>query len=132
MGSAIKKQYAYLDGFAKEIQANPEAWINGRLDARMNLYKESAYTTLADFQAREYGEQGYDEEINILGVADHCDDCLAETGRGWVPIGTLIPIGDRQCIVNCKCTIDYRRSANNMLFAPAQNNDMLFAPGISQ
>lgn len=121
MGSALKKQYAFLGGFAKDIANNPTAWLNGRLDARMGLYKESAYAALEDFRRREAEAQGYDEEMRLLGATDkHCDDCLAVEGR-WEPIGTLPAIGDSVCITNCKCEFKYRRSANNMLFAPGLN-----------
>src|SRR5689334_11968142 len=60
MGSALKKQYNYLDGFARDIFNNPQAWLlSGRLDYRMNLYKESAYIALADFNGREHRLNGF-------------------------------------------------------------------------
>jgi len=108
-GYLLRQQYEYLHNFAFEIQANPEAWNSARLDARMNLYSESAYTAMADLQAREARLQGFTEETNELGAADHCAGCLTETSRGWVAIGELVPIGDRDCIVKCKCTVRYRR-----------------------
>lgn len=48
------------------------------------------------------------EERNILGIAEHCASCIRETKRGWVPIGTLIPVGLRDCWFGCKCTVGYR------------------------
>jgi hypothetical protein len=109
-GSLLKKQYAYLSDFAKEISANPTAWMNGRLNVRMNMYGESAYSALEDFRSREYAAQGCDEEENELGGSDNnCDGCLTETGRGRVAIGSLVPVGSRDCIVNCRCTIRFYR-----------------------
>jgi hypothetical protein len=110
MGSALKKQYNYLGGFARDIANDPQAWLSGRLDYRMNLYKESAYTALEDFNRREHRLAGYDEERRVLGQADHCDDCLDAAAQGWQPIGTLPAIGDSVCIVNCKCEFEYRKS----------------------
>lgn len=132
MGSELKKQYQFLNNFAKDIAANPEAWMNGRLDARMNLYKESAYSVLENAMRREAERQGFDEERRILGATDkHCPDCLEAAAQGWQSIGTLPAIGDSVCITNCKCEFEYRKSgADEMLFAPAENTDMLFAPGL--
>jgi hypothetical protein len=110
-GSLLKKQYAYLSNFAKEISANPAAWMNGRLNARMNMYGESAYSALEDFRAREAAAQGCDEEENELGGADNnCDGCLEENGKGRVPIGALVPVGARDCISNCRCTIKFYKN----------------------
>jgi len=110
MGSSLKKQYAYLSNFAKEISANPEKWMNGRLDARMNLYKESAYAALEDFRQREAKLNGFDEERAIRHASESCPDCIAREAQGWQPIGTLPPIGDSQCIANCKCEWEFRKA----------------------
>ena len=107
-GSLLKKQYQYLSNFAKEISANPTAWMSGRLDARMGLYGESAYTVLEDFRRREAEAQGYTEEIRHLHATESCPDCIA-AGEHWEPIGTLPVIGDSVCIVNCKCDFGFRK-----------------------
>jgi len=52
--------------------------------------------------------RGYVEERSVLGIADHCDGCLAEAGKGWRPIGTLLPIGGRDCKARCRCHFEYR------------------------
>lgn len=110
VGSELKKQYQYLDGFANDIANNPDKWLNGNsLFERMRLYSDSAYTSLADMIQREMLAAGFTEEINELGDADHCEECLQETAKGWSPIGSLIPIGDRICIVKCKCSMKYRK-----------------------
>jgi hypothetical protein len=33
---------------------------------------------------------------------------LSEAERGYVPIGTLIPIGERDCLGNDKCSMLFR------------------------
>lgn len=110
VGSELKKQYQYLDQFAQDIVNDPNKWLWGdNLLNRMNLYKDSAYSSLADMLAREAAAAGFTEERNELGTADHCDECLQETAKSWQPIGSLIPIGERICIVKCKCTLRYRK-----------------------
>ena len=109
----INKQFAYLDGFAKDIANNPEKWMSGRLDNRMRLYQESAYSAYENARRREATLGGMDEERRLLGVADHCGDCLEAAALGWQPIGTLPEIGDSVCTTNCHCEFEYRKAGEN-------------------
>lgn len=115
-GSAIKKQYNYLDGFAADIQSDPDKWLTGRkLEGRLSLYNQSGYSALEDFKNRAMRLAGWTEERNKLGVADHCSGeaatpgCIEVTGMGWRRIGTLPKIGSRLCKTNCKCSMEYRK-----------------------
>jgi len=112
VGSEVKKQYAFLDGFARDIEANPEKWLTGRLDNRMNLYRELGYAALERFERREKINDGFTEERRVLGAADHCNGCLAQAGMGWQPIGTLDEIGAEECNQNCKCEFEYRKAGD--------------------
>jgi hypothetical protein len=78
----------------------------------MNLYRESGYAALERFERREKINDGYTEEIRILGAADHCRSCLEYAGMGWQPIGTLPEIGDSECNMNCKCEFEYRKAGD--------------------
>jgi hypothetical protein len=65
-------------------------------------------------------DRGYDEESNLLAPAEHCEgqgSCVEQTTRGWVPVGSLIPIGGRLCVTNCKCQIRYRNSETGEIAA---------------
>jgi len=110
VNSQIEKQFKFLDGFAKDITDNPEKWMNGRLDNRMRLYQESAYSAYQNSLTREAKLAGMDEEIRVLGAADHCPGCLAQASLGWQPIGTLDEIGEEECGNNCRCGKEYRNS----------------------
>lgn len=59
-------------------------------------------------------EAVFDEEHLVLGDAEHCEQCLADNARGFVPIGTLGPIGSRECRTNCACRFVYRNSADGI------------------
>lgn len=135
VGSLVKKQYAYLDNFANDILSNPQAWLNGRLLVRMNLYERAAWGTFEQLIKRQMKAMGYDEERRVLGTADHCKGCLEQAGRGWQPIGSLDEIGAEECVTNCHCIFEYRKSTDQMLFAPRdaeKASSMLFAPGLQQ
>lgn len=56
---------------------------------------------------------GYKFERNVLHPADHCDGCLGEDARGWVPIGQLVPIGRRDCLTHCRCSMQFARELPN-------------------
>jgi hypothetical protein len=119
LGSTTKKQYAYLDQFAADIEADPVKWKTGRLDNRMRQYNQSGYAALEDFKARDMKVAGWTEERRKLGIADHCSGegetpgCIELAGMGWRPIGTLPKIGAALCKMNCKCRFQYRKPAPN-------------------
>ena len=54
-------------------------------------------------------EVGYRYERNILHPADHCAECVNQTGRGWVDIGLLVPVGERTCLTRCVCSLQFAR-----------------------
>lgn len=131
VGSLVKKQYAYLDNFAQDIISNPNAWLNGRLLVRMNLYERAAWGTFEQMIRRQMSAMGFDEERRVLGMADHCPGCLEQASRGWQPIGTLDGIGEEECVTNCHCVFEYRKKESGTLFSerdPSKAVDMLFAP----
>jgi hypothetical protein len=107
-GSArIRPQYAYLRDFAAQL-ANGKQPLNGTALARAELYAHAGRATHRAAQERLAKERGMAMERNLLGSADHCSGCLGETARGWVPIGSLIPCGSRQCLSRCHCSIIWR------------------------
>lgn len=112
-GSLVKKQYQFLDGFMQDILDNPNAWMNGRLLARMNLYKKAEWSILEEMIRFQKRQDGWTEEKRELGEADHCEGCLQQAGLGWRPIGTLDPIGSKECTTNCHCVFWYRKPAAN-------------------
>jgi hypothetical protein len=71
------------------------------------MYASSAWGALQEATRLQAAGEGYVYEENILGDAEHCGGCVAETAKGKVPIGTLIPIGQRDCLANCHCHFAY-------------------------
>lgn len=106
VGQIVRSQYVYLNKFAGQISAG--LTLDGRFIGRVQLYAEAARRTFYAFLSVVMRDKGYTEERNILHPAEHCDGCVGETARGWVDIGELIPVGERDCLGRCKCTIEYR------------------------
>ena len=107
VGATCKREYQYLATFAAQVKSG-EQRLDGSLVARANLYAQAPRGTYHAIEERGMQAQGKTEYRNILGPADHCEGCLAETAKGWVLIGELTPIGQRLCLSNCRCGITYR------------------------
>ena len=104
----INAQYGHMARFGGDVAAGrlSEAQIN----ARTRMYFESGPRETFR-QAREELARaaGKDHERNVLDeTAANCEGCEAETERGWVPIGAIKPIGERDCNGNCRCWVEHR------------------------
>lgn len=103
----LESQFAYLSDWADDLAANGLGTA-GSMGARARMYMQSARATYGDLYAESAADRGEEEERNIINPGEHCDDCLEMEALEWVPIGTLIPIGSRQCLGNCNCVLEYR------------------------
>jgi hypothetical protein len=106
VGAAVRAQYKYLEGFLDDIRAGRVR--GGTLLNRAKMYPASARIVFHEQQTTQLDDLGYTEERNVLHPAEHCDVCIDASARGWVPIGTNIPIGKRTCLGNDKCSMRYR------------------------
>lgn len=109
VGAELKKQYAYLQRFALDIQ-NGKISFDGRILTRADLYTERARGTFEDVRREMARQAGFDRERRVLGIADHCPDCLDAAARGWQEIGTLPAIGDSVCRQHCHCRFEFSHS----------------------
>lgn len=111
IGYELRRQYEYLQNFALQIERG-EQRLNGTLINRALMYGESGRRTYEQVRRAGMALREMNQERRVLGVADHCDDCIRIAAEGWQPIGTLPPIGDSQCLTHCHCTFDYRQVLN--------------------
>lgn len=106
----IRAQYKYLANFAADIVSGRQP-LNGRLLARAAMYGAAARATFEAARARDAEARDVVmEERNITGSGDPCSECPGLSARGWVPLGTLPPVGSRACLANCRCRIERRRA----------------------
>lgn len=110
VGSAVKEQYKYLDGFQADLVAGKVS--EGQALVRAGMYSDSARASYerGNFQAQTRGGREITEEKWELGSARHCDDCVALAAEGWQPMGTFPFPGDGNtaCLTNCQCHKEYR------------------------
>lgn len=110
IGRRLQDQYALLRARADAVATGTQA-LDGSFTARARMYAQAGRGTYHLVERREMERRGFSGERNVLGPTDHCAGCVAETERGLVPIGTLTPIGERDCLSNCACEIVYEKEA---------------------
>lgn len=87
---------------ARDMLANTEQ----KVTQRSGSYVRAGRTTYEE--TRRMGAKSvFTQERRILTPADHCKTCVEQADLGWSPIGTLKPIGDSECRMNCVCFFDY-------------------------
>lgn len=109
-GREIRSQYDYLRQFAAQV-ADGSQPLNGSLIARARQYGQASRVAFEREYRRDQMARGYAAERNVLGAAEHCAQCREQSARGWVPTGSLVPVGQRTCRGNCRCSIRYRRES---------------------
>lgn len=113
-GQRIRAQYAFLNARAAKI-ASGEQKLDGSLDRIAAMYGQAGRGTYHVVERREMEARGNDQERNVRGARDSCPGCLEATARGWVGIGELVPVGERDCMTSCRCRIIYQRTGNTRL-----------------
>jgi hypothetical protein len=101
-----QRQVGYLERFRGQL-ATAEQLLSGAA-ARGELYASGLWAVSQKVAGAKAKRDGFQFERNILGPSDHCSGCLAETHRGWAPIGDLVPPGERPCLSRCRCWIETR------------------------
>lgn len=106
VGQRVRAQYGYLNDFTEQLRRG-EIRTDGSFFSRAKMYAASSRTAYHKSERDQLSALGYTKERSLLHPAEHCDLCVSEAERGWVPIGELIPIGERTCLGNDKCSIAY-------------------------
>lgn len=106
IGKVVLDQFTFLKNFGTQIADG--LTLDGSFVRRITLYAQAGRSTYHAIELEEMKADEMTEERSVLHPADHCGDCIEEAGKGWQPIGTLTPIGERQCLGGCKCSMEYR------------------------
>ncbi len=112
VGRRIRDEYGFLEGLVQDIAKGIP--VDGRIAARARQYAHAGRDTFHVAERSVMRQGGMTEERNVLHPAEHCTgagSCVEQSDKGWVPLGTLLPIGRRKCRRNCRCTLEYRTTA---------------------
>lgn len=96
---------------SSEIVVIAPQWTILQFIARAEMYGDACYAAAVNIARSTAIQSGkYVEECRVhpLAIDDLCATCRAQRDLGWVPIGTLDPIGDSECMNNCHCSFRYR------------------------
>ncbi len=108
---AANVQAGYLKAF-KEDLAGGQLLLGKQAVARAGLYGAATWSVAGRVEREANGYTG--EERRVLGPADHCNGCLSEASKGWVPSGSLRGIGECECRGRCACHFEYRKIAKGL------------------
>lgn len=118
VGSMLREQYKYMNGFADAI-ASGELTEN-QIRMRSGMYINSAREAFERANARTAGRLGFDLVAWNLGArGEHCPDCSNFAEMGYVPVaddpfsGAFPGSGDTQCLTHCGCHLSYQKSGTS-------------------
>jgi hypothetical protein len=110
IGRELKIQYQYLRNFAVELtqgKMTPAEVLN-----RTSMYGDAAKVSFFRGEKTAAKRAGFSFGMRILGIAEHCPECLTYHARGIVPVDELIiPTQACSCMFKCKCSVKYLKSS---------------------
>lgn len=107
-GARLRLHYEALERFARDVEAG--RITPARTRWRAELYAKAAVGVYENSR-REAAQGVMTHERRVLGVAEHCRDCIAAAALGWQPLGTLPRIGQSICRAACKCRFRFKKVA---------------------
>lgn len=108
LGARLRFQYDHLAVLGLDTAPGD---FGARDMSRLAMYGSAARGTYADLNRRQAAARGEGECQNVLGGGESCEECQAETARGWVPAEDMSLPGERTCLSNCQCSLEFRAAA---------------------
>lgn len=113
----VARQDAYLADFEQEVRSGEQK--PGGIVNRAGMYGQATWAIGLQVVATMARTNKMVKERNVLGDDNpesptHCEECPQLTELGWVEIGSLPPIGDRECTVRCHCYLEYMDAAGKV------------------
>lgn len=106
IGVEVRRQYGFLRDFSARI-ATGATPLDGRFAQYSVMYAREGRALYHSFEMSVHEARGIKRYRNVLHPADHCEGCLAQSARGFVALGKLVPIGSRTCRSNDRCSYEY-------------------------
>lgn len=106
-GHIIREQYAYLRNFAKQIETGEQP-LDGRALVRAEMYMDAAKGSFHQQKRAGYADRHAGAVVMVRSIRhkrDSCRSCIGLHGK-WFRMGDpeYMPVGHRECNVNCGCT----------------------------
>lgn len=109
LGGLVARQLDYLAGFRRDLIVGATL-LGAAAEARAAMYGNAVWQVASNAWLGAAVRRGKVTEGRraLAASAVHCDVCIAEAARGWVPIGQVRPLGDSTCRSRCLCRIYVR------------------------
>lgn len=105
--SVIRQEIGFIRGAVADLQSGARPF-NGTVSNWSGMYGEGGKKSYYAIGTDDMANEGFTVEQNVLDFSvENCEGCIIETARGEVPVGELVPLGDRSpCFSNDRCQID--------------------------
>lgn len=104
------KQEQFFDRFHADATSPAPTMTPRQFVARAEQYADSVHQFAQNVNRDAAIRAGIAKrERLILGMpkTEHCSECPEDAAKGWQPVGTLKPIGARECEYRCLCHFEY-------------------------
>jgi hypothetical protein len=106
-GAIIKEQYKRLRGFAQDIASGKQK-LDGRALRRAEMYMDAAKGSFHEQKRAGFADSHAGAVVMVRSIRHKRDSCRSCIGldHKWFKSGDpeYIPVGHRECNVNCGCT----------------------------
>ncbi len=113
VGSVIRGQLAYLNGFVADIEGGLP--VDGTFTRRAVMYVQRGTNTYERARRAVETGRGMSDVRNLLDLTipetNHCvgvGSCPAESAKGWTTPDQMSLPGDRICLNGCRCRLEWR------------------------
>lgn len=126
-------QGQFFDAFHREVQLNPPIALAdlatetvviqpppmsaAQFVARAESYGGSVWAVQNIIRAKDQPPGTLEARFHLRPPGHHeCKTCINESLKGWVPVGTLNPIGDSECRGNCDCFFSFKHPNTKIIW----------------
>lgn len=102
-----KQKGGGLRALAADIEAGLP--LDGRFLNRAQMYAQAGRHTYELVRLRDMKAKGFTHARSIRHARDSCAGCLTQAAAGWQLIDDFVLPGERDCLRDCKCTVEYRK-----------------------
>ena len=106
VGSDLKKQYAFLNKFARDIELGRVTGV--KLENRAKSYAQNIRMIYLNSEKESFKNIGKTECRRVLHSLETCPDCARWAAKGWVGIDEQPLLGTLQCRSFDRCSLEYR------------------------
>ena len=106
VGNELKKQYAYLNKYARDIELGRVSPV--QIENRAKSYSNAIRAVYANGEKEAFKSIGKTEARRALHSLESCSECASWAAKGWVGIDEIAPLGSLICKIWCRCSLEYR------------------------